>query len=128
MSDVAIEIERIAHIPEPEDPIGHFMVKQVTGNRLGLIGWALGIRTPVQAVEVVVDGSVIASAATEIPRPDVEEQFPTVPGSAVCGFRVAIEAQGQGRSELDVQMVRGDGSRVSIGQLFVVAKPSGVDD
>jgi hypothetical protein len=120
MTQAVIEIERIVPTPQAGDPTGHFKVNDVRGNRLELVGWALGRRMPVEAVVVVVDGETVASTALDILRPDVGRRFPEVAGAAASGFKLAIEAQGQGRSELEVQIVSPRSSPVSIGRLIVV--------
>jgi hypothetical protein len=124
MRESTIEIEKIVQPASGGDPLGHFKIKQVIDNKLDLIGWALSKSIPLEGVEVVANGVVVASAAIDIERPDVGREYPEVTGSDICGFEISIEGSGQGRSVLDIQTIGDDGTRISIGQISVIVSSS----
>jgi hypothetical protein len=98
---------------------GYFKVKETSGNRLQIVGWAFADHAAVSAVEVIAEGKPVASTAPATPRPDVAEAFPQSPSSLTSGFQLEIEASGSGRSELGVEAVIAGGDRHSLGTLTV---------
>jgi len=123
MSAAEIEVEDVLH-EEPEgDCFGYFKIKEASGNRLQIVGWAFAEGQAVRAVEVLAEESVVATAVPAVPRPDVAELFPQTPASLVSGFEVEIEADGHGRSELAVVAVMENEERHSLGSLTLGVRP-----
>src|SRR5882672_10761802 len=54
------------------------------------MGWALGLVSPVVAVEFLEGSRVIHRTAMNLPRPDVAAQYPDFPSAAHCGFNTVI--------------------------------------
>ncbi|HEY6145811.1 MAG TPA: hypothetical protein VIV13_06015 [Solirubrobacterales bacterium] len=119
MSDLKVE-DLSSALPTPE-VWGSFKVLGVEGTRLELFGWVLGKSSEVERVEVLAEGSVIASTGPEVPRPDVAELHPGRESAATCGFRVVIEAKGKGHSELELRAVLEDDTLVRMGAVRVFA-------
>ncbi len=113
-----ITVSDIVHLTPSDDLRGHFRIDH-SDSTLELIGWALGSNTPVDQISVVTGGKVVARAPTVLERPDIGEAFPDVEGAEACGFRLALEPLGKGRSELLVQAELRDGSQVPFGELQV---------
>jgi hypothetical protein len=86
---------------------------------LDLAGWALGLDAAVARVEVVANGEVVGSAATEAERPDIATAFPDTAGAGSCGFGISLEPSGEGQSRLAVEATLADGDRVRLGELRV---------
>ncbi len=99
---------------------GHNIEAPKPGSRIDndtifVAGWVLGQGSPAVTVEVVHDGTVLQSAPIDIRRPDIEVGFPGVAGAEESGFRTAVAAANTGESELLVQAVLQDESRVPLG-------------
>jgi hypothetical protein len=106
----------------PNDRLwGAFRVLKTEGSRLVLVGWALGISEEVESVQVLAEGAVVGSTTLGLPRLDVAEQFPDRPTAASCGFELALEAKGKGKSVLYVRAVLEDGTEKSMGEIRAVA-------
>jgi hypothetical protein len=119
MTAAEIEVEEVFHEQAEAGLFGYFKVKEATGNRLRIVGWAFAEHQAVSKVEVVVARKVVATAVPGTPRPDVAELFPQMPSSLTSGFEIEIEANGGGRSELAVEAVTESGERRSLGTLTV---------
>ena len=119
MSDLKVE-DLSSALPTPE-VWGSFKVLGVEGSRLELFGWVLGKSSEVERVEVLAEGSVIASTGLGVPRNDLAELHPGRESAATCGFRVLIEAKGKGHSELELRAVLEDGTLVRMGAVSVLA-------
>lgn len=115
--------EMTSLVPRPE-LWGAIRVKDAQAGRLELVGWVLAPRAEVEAVELATGGSVVAATAPGLPRADVAAEFPDRPEAANCGFELAVEAQGEGRSDLEIEAVLSDGRRISIGEVSVSATAS----
>lgn len=100
---------------------GAFRVKSSEGNRLELVGWALGAASEVKEIEVLAGGSVVGSAAPNIARADLAEEFPDRRSASTCGFEVALEALGNGESSLELRAILEDGTEVAMGEIRVLA-------
>jgi hypothetical protein len=120
MSD--LKVEDLAVQPAPE-VWGSFKVLGAQGARLELFGWALGKDTEVDRIEVLANGTVIASSTLDVPRQDIAGLHPGRASAASCGFRVVIEAKGKGRSELELRAVLEDGTPAKMGVVHVLAPP-----
>jgi hypothetical protein len=128
MNNVELEIEEVVHNSPDGDLNGYFKVKEATGNRLRLVGWAFAEGTSVSAIEVRADQRTVAEAVPGIRRDDVADLYPGVGSAATSGFEVIIEAHGSGRSDLAVEALLLGGERKTLGRVAVVVrtrKPSG---
>jgi hypothetical protein len=121
-ADVKVE-ELSSTLPNPE-LWGSFKVKNAAGNRLELIGWALGRQAEVEQIQILAGGRVIASTRPDKPRPEVAGQMPDRPTASTCGFEVTVEAAGKGRSRLELRALLEGGGESSLGELRVIA-PAG---
>ncbi len=83
-------------------------------------GWALD-DSKVTKVEVLIDGQTIGGANMGMPRPDVHNRFPAVPGSADAGFvrMVNTTTFPNGVHTLAVRLWDDEGASRVIGQRFV---------
>jgi predicted SAM-dependent methyltransferase len=106
----------ITHSTPSDQLRGHFRVEQ-DGEKLALVGWALGCESPVVGVEVIDNGNVLASAAPVIERPDIARAFPDAAGADTCGFQIDVEPSGAARLELRAQLE--DGTHAPLGELAV---------
>jgi hypothetical protein len=84
-----------------------------------VIGWVLGRSSPAGTVEVVHDGAVLRSASVNVRRPDVAAAFPNISEAEQSGFSTTAAVPNPGESELLVQAVFQDGSRVPLGVMRV---------
>jgi hypothetical protein len=87
----------------------------IDSDAIRVAGWVLGRRSPAVAVEVVHVGTVLQSAELDVQRPDVADAFPEVSGAEQSGFRTGVIVPDTGESELLVQAVLQDESRVPPG-------------
>lgn len=113
-----ITVSDIVHLTPSDDLRGHFRIEQ-SGSTLELIGWALGSKVPVDQVSVVTGGKVVARSPAVLERPDIGQAFPEVEGADTCGFKLALEPLGDGRSYLLVQAELQGGEAVPLGELQV---------
>jgi hypothetical protein len=118
MSNLELQIDDVVYSGTKGEVQGLFKAEAAAG-RLRIFGWAFAQERAVAAIEVLADGKVVATAETGIPRPDVGEQFDGIPAAATSGFEVVVEAEGEGRSELEVEAVTGSGDRHALGRLEV---------
>jgi predicted SAM-dependent methyltransferase len=116
-----VQIGEFAHSTPNDRVHGHFRVERVDKG-LALIGWALGVESPVIRVEVVSGGEVVASTSPAVERPDIEQAFPDVPGAGTCGFELTIEPSGSGKSHLLLQAALEDGELAPLGELEVISR------
>jgi len=116
-----VQIGEFVHSTPNDRVRGHFRVERVDSG-LALIGWALGIDSPVVRVEVVSGGEVVASTSPAAERPDIEQAFPDVPGAGTCGFELTIEPSGSGKSQLQLRAALEDGEPAPLGELEVVSR------
>jgi hypothetical protein len=119
-SDPSVRVEDVRLAVPSGDLFGHLRVKSVEGSRLELLGWALGARSEVNRIEVVVDGSVVASTTPTIDRPDVDKGFPDRDDSLRCGFDIALDATGDGETGLQLRAVLSDGTQAPLADLRVI--------
>ena len=117
-AEASLQIVEIVHSTPSEQLRGHFRVEQ-GDSTLEFVGWALGASSPVVGIEILVEGEVVASTSPVIERPDIAEAFPDAEGAATCGFALAIEPNGKGRSRLELRATLQDGEHASLGELEV---------
>jgi hypothetical protein len=116
-----LEILEVIHSTPSETLHGHFRVDPRENGVLGLIGWAVGDRSPVTQIEVRSEGTAIASAAPGLQRPDIASAFRDRPDARTCGFEIVIEAMGSGESHLTIDAQLEDGTAAPMGELRVKA-------
>jgi len=117
----AVQVQESKSLLPNESLWGSFKVKGAAGNRLELIGWALGKTAGVERVELVAAGAVVASTAPRLPRPEIASEFPDRAAAANSGFEVVVEARGKGPSVLELRAILDDGAQAPMGQLRVLA-------
>jgi hypothetical protein len=98
---------------------------EIDTNALKIVGWAVGAKAPVEEVEVLAGGEVVAKAPVEIERPGVAEAYPKNPGADRAGFRLVVQGSGEGRHELAVRGVL-DGERAPIGAIVLEIRRPGL--
>jgi hypothetical protein len=81
---------------------------------LPIEGWVVGRNSPAVHVEVVHGDEVVARSRVEIKRPIVARRFSDVPAAQTAGFEMHVEAAGTGDSDLQVNAVLEDDTRVPI--------------
>jgi hypothetical protein len=81
---------------------------------LTITGWVIGRGSRATAVELVDGDEVVGHAAVGLKRPDIAEAFPNVAEAGTCGFRVTMQAEGRGESELLARAILDDGTQVPI--------------
>jgi hypothetical protein len=121
MSDRSLQIEELKSTLPTDQLWGAFRVQEADGSRLVVVGWVLGTSQDVESVEILAQGSAVASAAPTLSRPEVAEQFPDRETAANCGFGLTLEAKGRGKSVLAVQAVLEDGTIAPMGEIRTVA-------
>jgi hypothetical protein len=121
MSDRSLQIEELRSFLPTDQLWGAFRVQEAEGSQIQMVGWVLGISQEVESVRILAKGSVVASAAPTLPRPEVAEQFPDRAVAATCGFALTLEAKGRGRSVLAVEAVLEDGSTSPMGEVRAMA-------
>lgn len=102
---------RNSHLDEPA--VG----AELDSNALKIIGWAVGKEKPVELVEVLAGGVVVATSPLAIERPGVADAYKGVPGADRAGFRLIVQGSGEGRHELSIRGVLEGGERVPIGSI-----------
>lgn len=117
--DASLQVEGLSNVLPNDRLWGSFRVKGVAGSRLELIGWVLGIAEEVSKVEIVSEGAVIAATEPSLPRNEIAEQFPERKSAATCGFELTIEAQGRGKSRLELRAALEDGGEAPMGEVRV---------
>ena len=84
--------------------------------------WAVRVRGhllsetgPAQEIAAVAPGSVLATAITGLPTPEVATRHPEVPGAEACGFTLLVDTLGlPQRFEFRLRAALSDGSRVKV--------------
>jgi len=89
-----------------------------------VMGWALGLDSPVVAVEFVEGSHVIHRTGMNLPRPDVAAHLPDHPGAASCGFStVAGLLWVPVDFKISVQAIFPDGRREEFGRISGRRRP-----
>lgn len=109
-----------SHLDEPT--VG----AELDSNALKIIGWAVGKEKPVELIEVLAGGVVVATSPLTIERPGVADGFKGVPGADRAGFRLIVQGSGEGRHELSVRGVLEGGERVPIGSISLEIQRRGL--
>jgi hypothetical protein len=82
-------------------------------------GWALSELSPITTVELLVDGNSVGVAQYGFPRPDVQQQYPFVFGSAASGWRFVMDTTklSNERHRLTARVTTGNGAKAEIGSV-----------
>lgn len=120
MNSTEIEIADVRYAAM-EGGLQGFFRAEARADRLRIFGWAFARDDLVSVIEVHAAGEVVATAKTGISRPDVGDRFEDVAAAADSGFDVTVEADGEGRSELEVEAVVASGDRHPLGTIAVSA-------
>ena len=81
-------------------------------------GWAVGAGSPVEAVELLHHGGVLARSAPDVPRADIEQSLAGVPADQQVGFFLSVNALALELDfELQLRAVLGDGETVELATL-----------
>jgi predicted SAM-dependent methyltransferase len=115
-----LEILDIAQTPS-ERVKGKFRVQQGDDQKLEIIGWVLGLKSPVTEVVVDSGSGEVGRTSVVLERPDVAKRFPDRPEASTAGFKLRMEAQGKGESELNVWAQLKDETREALGRITVKA-------
>lgn len=100
--------------------------EEIEASPLKIIGWAIGKGKPVESVEVLAGGKVVATAPLEIERPGIADAYSGMPGADRAGFRVIMQGSGEGRHELTVRGVLEGEERVAIGSIALEIQRRGL--
>lgn len=85
---------------------------------LEIVGWAVGEREPVEAVELAHRGTPFRRVPLDKPRPDLAAAFPDCDWAPHAGFAARVNLIGTaGAVEIDVFAVLADGRRAPIGRI-----------
>lgn len=88
--------------------------RQVDAHALQVAGWVLGADGPAVAVELVAGGGVVARAPVRLPRPDVADAYPDIPGAGCSGFHTRLTVVlAEPHVDLQVHAVLGTHERIS---------------
>ena len=96
------------------------------GTSLTIVGWVLGRESRAKEVELVSGSQVVGQTAVNESRPDVAKLFSDAPDAASSGFRLTVAPEGQGESELLVQVALESGAKVPIGSVHVSVSRKGL--
>jgi predicted SAM-dependent methyltransferase len=113
-----VQISELVHSTPNEQVRGHFRVERLE-SKLELVGWALGLDSPVVQVEVISGSQVVARTSPVVERPDIAQAFPEVTGAGTSGFQLVIEPSGKGKSHLRLQAALEDGQLAPLGAMEV---------
>jgi GT2 family glycosyltransferase/SAM-dependent methyltransferase len=85
---------------------------------LDVLGWAVGEREPVAAIELAQRGAPFRRVALDAPRPDLAQAFPGCAWATRAGFAARVSLAGTGGDiEIDVLAVLADGRRAPLGRI-----------
>jgi predicted SAM-dependent methyltransferase len=114
-----IEVLRVSRAKKDERLLGFHIGKPKGGDGpvpapLTISGYVLGRDARAVSVEILSGDDVVARAPVEESRPSLAKKHKDVPGAGRAGFRVRVEPDGEGESELSVRAVLEDGSKVPL--------------
>lgn len=92
---------------------------------LTLVGWVLGHAAGVAEVAIHASSGQVIRAPVDVPRPDIVEAFGDVTNAARSGFRIELEPDDLGESELLVRAVLNPRDEVLLGTARVSVSPRG---
>lgn len=100
--------------------------EELDSNALTIVGWAVGEEKPVESVEILAGGEVVARAPLEVERPGVAEAYAGAPGAERAGFQLVVQGSGEGRHELSVRGVLEGGKAVPVGTIALEIQRRGL--
>ncbi len=108
------------HIDEPE--IAHGAVAQVVKGNLQIGGWAVS-RDGIEDIEVELQGAAVGKAFHGMPRKDVSQALPDIPGALRSGFGFSLprRAMSEGTQTVALRFRTRNGSERRIGFTITVA-------
>jgi hypothetical protein len=109
------------HIDKPQK-----QEKIDSGNeKMEVMGWVLGKKYRVVAVEIISDGNILQTVPIDKERPGVGKAFPHVKEAKNSGFATTVRVPQQvSESELFLQARLEDESRISVGKIKIRSVPS----
>jgi predicted SAM-dependent methyltransferase len=110
---------RKAHLDNPASG------EELDTSALKIVGWAVGREKPVESVEVLAAGEVVATTSVGIERPGVASAYPDTPGAGTAGFRLVVQGSGEGRHELAVRGLV-DGKQAPIASIVLEIRRRGL--
>jgi len=124
----AIEIAHVHATPLDTERLRGFSIdlpmqaSWVDGRYLSISGWVLPVRAPAVAIEITLDGEVIARAPVERHRPDLAIAFPDIPAAANAGFSLVAIVPPGGRldGDLTVEAVLAGEDRAPLARIATV--------
>jgi ADP-heptose:LPS heptosyltransferase/GT2 family glycosyltransferase len=112
---------------DPRRKIHSFLddVGAAVDGTLGVAGWAV-CTVGITGISIHLDGKKIGDAELALPRPDVEEQYSTIPMARLSGFRFEhrIPDLCPGQHDVLIVIQNGMGDVEEDGQSFYVGKPA----
>jgi hypothetical protein len=96
------------------------------GASLTIVGWVLGRESRATEVELVSGSQVVGQTAVNESRPDVAKAFSDASDATSSGFRLTVAPEGEGESELLVQVALESGAKVPIGSVRVKVSRKGL--
>ena len=85
---------------------------------IDVLGWIVGKKSPVVAVEVLSGERVLRKIPIDLPRDDVGKRFSTVPEAKNSGFEATVELMGlPEEDDLILEAVFDDETRLKIGEI-----------
>lgn len=114
-----IEVTEVALADDVQDRLLGFRLRKPTtglleSRRLPIVGWVVGRNSPAAYVEVLHCDDQVARARVEGERPLIAERFKDIPHAERPGFEIKMEAAGSGDSNLQVNAVLEDETRVPV--------------
>jgi hypothetical protein len=91
---------------------------------LDVRGWVIGRSVPARAVEIVHNGQPPQQLPLDQPRPDVRAVHPQAVGVKWIGFHSVVSLPDVPESELVVQALLDDETRVPLAVIHVVSEPN----
>lgn len=85
---------------------------------IDVLGWIVGKKSPVVAVDVINGDRVLRKISIDVPRTDVGARFSTIPEAKNSGFEGTVELMGlPEEGDLFLEAVFDDESRLKIGAI-----------
>jgi glycosyltransferase involved in cell wall biosynthesis len=98
----------------------------VYGDRLDVVGWAMGTDSPAAAIEAVAldREEPTARVAPSIPRPDVAAAFPDIPHAGESGFALVTAIPQREWAEVGISVALENGERVDGASIRLLGRRS----
>ena len=114
------------HAPANHEMIG-LIDRPAAGSTVGptflVSGWVAG-REGVERVRLYLDDEAVGNAKVDIPRPDVDREFPRYAGAGLKGFAVTIDAGTRaGFRTLRIEAIDKSGAKALVASANVKIEP-----